>query len=86
MVSALHGRYNVHITPFEHGYIVLIEAYFYRSQTLENVSHFCILVNRFDIISGMQGYSQPYGVQDNSGFVQPPAYTHTAMPAGHHPS
>ncbi|CAG2228058.1 unnamed protein product [Mytilus edulis] len=36
--------------------------------------------------TGMQGYSQPYGVNDNSGFVPPPAYNHTAMPAGHHPS
>ncbi|XP_063447539.1 cysteine and tyrosine-rich protein 1-like [Mytilus trossulus] len=36
--------------------------------------------------TGMQGYSQPYGVHDNSGFVPPPAYNHTAMPAAHHPS
>ncbi|CAG2231062.1 unnamed protein product [Mytilus edulis] len=36
--------------------------------------------------TGMQGCSQPYGVHDNSGFVPPPAYNHTAMPAAHHPS
>ncbi|XP_071130378.1 uncharacterized protein [Mytilus edulis] len=35
--------------------------------------------------TGMQGYSQPYGVHDNSGFVPPPAYNHSAMP-GQHPS
>ncbi|XP_063447538.1 uncharacterized protein LOC134727079 [Mytilus trossulus] len=35
--------------------------------------------------TGMQGYSQPYGVHNNSGFVPPPAYNHTAMP-GQHPS
>ncbi|VDI45872.1 Hypothetical predicted protein [Mytilus galloprovincialis] len=33
--------------------------------------------------TGMQGYSQPYGVHDNNGFVPPPAYNHTAMPAAH---
>ncbi|VDI45871.1 Hypothetical predicted protein [Mytilus galloprovincialis] len=36
--------------------------------------------------SGMQGVSQQYGFHDNSGFVPPPAYNHTVMPAGHHAS
>ncbi|XP_052070937.1 cysteine and tyrosine-rich protein 1-like [Mytilus californianus] len=36
--------------------------------------------------TGMQaGFSQPYGVNDNSGFVPPPAYNQAAMP-GQHPS